>query len=409
MKKKIISTITSILGIALSASPAYAAVPSAGVIRAPLAHSTTPAPGVVVFGHAPASHVGILPTSKINTSNVKISPNASTTTTTTPSSTANPSPMALQTSYMGNTFNTLSSALVFNFAKQQNLSFSNFLQSNSASLSSFLGANASTIKAATTPAQLSSNLLSSNLTMSPLQFSSLPSFSNALTSSNLTPDAVVMKNGAAWASQLASLHMPSLTSPSVVSPNVPATPASALVFGDYLDKSLANMASSFPNVYAQVSKSGIGSPAQMQAWNSSMLSAVGATHTDFNKMLPSPCTASFLSSMGSGSPSSVGACAPCATAGVFMHSKMSNLFNPSSNSASKTPTKSFVPPAAYSALPSWQKGIIQSQNKNLFTQLNNSISNQNSSTLSCSSAKAASGNTVSSTLPGIFSQLLNGK
>lgn len=263
---------------------------------------------------------------------------------------------------------------------------------------------------------LNQQLVSSGQVPNPAQYQSLRAYGAALVGSGAGADAAVASAGAQWAAQIAALHTPAVATPNAPTPTMPTIPQGSLIFGSYLDKAMTAMVSSFPNVYAQVQSSGVGTPQSQADWNTAMQKAFQATQASPTAGFPDPCAGILLQAMGSGavqpSAASSASCpqaSTCIASGLYMHSKMQTLFAPGvtstiPTSAPRSGAGSVMPPASWNQLPAWQRQVILSQNPNLKQALAQSTQAA-SAPSACAGATPALSGALATSLPGIFSHL----
>jgi hypothetical protein len=254
--------------------------------------------------------------------------------------------------------------------------------------------------------KLNSVVLAASPTLSPAGYASLSAYVKGLTANEASSvDAQVTSAAANWAAGLANLRAPALSTPVAGTPSAPAVPPGALMFGNFIDQTEATMAANHPDLYAQISATGLGTPAAQTAWNASMATAAANTTANFSANMPDPCGAALMDTMASGTPqASSAACAPCVVGGMYLHSQMQSLFSPQTSSVTAQSSANLVPPAAWNQLPAWQKGIVTSQNPSLSQALNQNLGGSSAAS-ACVGASGSTSNTLKSTLPGIFANL----
>lgn len=257
---------------------------------------------------------------------------------------------------------------------------------------------------------LNRQLSSAGLTMDTSGLKSLDALATKVAANSATPDGAVTLAGAKWVSELSALHTPSLSTPKASTPNAPGIPKDALPYGLLLNKSLTTMITDFPDMFADAKKSGLGSAAMTKAWNSSMLKAYNSTKTDLSQMLPDKCTGAMLAVMASGNASSAakagaGSCSPsCLTGGMYLHNQAKSLFDPGRGSIVPNPTSPVWSSSTYNQFQGWAKGLALSQNPTLGGTLAQQLTGP-TTTAGCDAASQATTNSLSKTLPGVFSSL----
>lgn len=131
-----------------------------------------------------------------------------------------------------------------------------------------------------------------------------------------------------------------LNTPQIPSAPTPDVDVAALGFGLLTNRSLAAMASEFPDVFASASRNGLGSDESRAAWSQSMQMAFEATEPDLARALPSACLAGMLSVAASGSTGSAeaftGCSGDCQAAGLYLNRKMQGMWNPALSSTQPT-------------------------------------------------------------------------
>lgn len=260
-----------------------------------------------------------------------------------------------------------------------------------------------------TLAQLNATLARSGMTLDVSAYQTLAQLTAGIAAKADTPDGAITLAGAQWAANLAALHTPTLTTPQAGSVSMPQVPAGALMFGLFLNKSITNLVNDHPDVFANVAKSGLGTPAATAAWNASMLSAVGATQTDIAKVLPDQCAGGMLAVMASGNPASAGrfSCGQdCTAGGMYLHQQAQGLFDHSASSTIPDPTRPVWSSNTYAGLQDWQKALIAQQNPSLNSQLSQTLTGSSGV---CATAAQATTGALGSALPGVFGQLAAGK
>ena len=307
-------------------------------------------------------------------------------------------------------YGSLSSAMLDSYAHKQGKAMASFLLGNPGQLSNLTGISSNDPRLSSLINQLGTSASSSDLDKI-LSDNGLTLTSNAYTSVNnaaleinakaKTLDASVVQAGIAWTNNMVSLLAPTLVTPqtpTLDNSQVTGMPSEGLVFGMFTNRALNAFVRQYPDVFSQVSASGVGTAAQMEAWNSAITVAMKASKSDFSKMLPSSCADAFLSGM-SGTSSITGNCSACNTAGLLANSQLQLIFNPKSVLPSSTTNLS---PTDIANLSPVQKAALASQNGDISQLLGSGT------TPSCSGASGAVQSNVDSTLPSVLN-FLGGK
>lgn len=221
-----------------------------------------------------------------------------------------------------------------------------------------------------------------------------------------SPDKVVTQAGANWAQQAQSLRMPALKAPA--SGGAPRVSEEALMFGLFANKSLTALSTDRPDLFAQVQSSGLSNPAAQEAWRRSMLSAHQTTAQPLSSSLSDPCSASFLTAMSTGSSSAarqVGGrdCGSCVATGLAASSYMTRLFDRSGNTTFFDPSDNRIYPQEWTNTKPWAQSLLD---PNGTASRPNPTSRSNALNCSAPSATTDAARTV---LPGVFSQLSQGR
>lgn len=320
-------------------------------------------------------------------------------------------------------YGSLSGALTAFYADQKGQTVSQFISENPAQAAKLLGVQTQqqldelptdqvAVDAATgrtDVAALNRQLAASGLALDTQGYDDLDAAANAVAANASSVDAAVISAGSSWAAQMAGLRTPALTTPNapgVSTKLATAMPKEGLVFGMFLDKSLTAMVTDFPDVFSQVQQTGVGTAASQQAWNTSMQRALTASREDFSTMLPSQCAAGMLSVMASGNAADARKYGDSsgAAAGLYLHSQLSRLFDPASTSTVPNSSDNVMNPTEWNRLQDFQKDMILKQNPDLGASLKENVSG--SAVTGCTTSKAATSGALSTTLPGVFSNLM---
>lgn len=398
---------------------AFLAAATVMAVAAPATAQDTSAPTgsgeQVIVIDTTGSRVGTDPT----TTTVVVQPGGSTPTSTPAAAdTSTTVPADLATMPLEERYHSLSGALVDFYATQAGMSITNFALANPNQIGAIFGVDSAAISGllaeltAGTDADndleaLSVGLDAQGLTLSASSLDELTGRLNQLPSS---ADARVMAAGADWAAKLTELRAPQLTMPGT--PNVPGSAlaqvsATQLSYGRLLNGAMTAMVADFPDLYSQVSATGIATPEFNKAWQTSMLRAYQSSSADFSSMLPDPCSAAMLSVMASGNPAAgknvTGgkSCTPCVATGMYLHGQMSNFFGPTSGLIlDRTGNDSGLSGAQFNQLPPWQRELILDSSPSLSNQLSTELTGGG-----CGAASGATTATLTTTLPGVFGAL----
>lgn len=144
-------------------------------------------------------------------------------------------------------------------------------------------------------------------------------------------DESVTAAGASFAAQMAAVRSPSLDAPATAALSLSDD---SLLFGLVFDRSLTAMVVDQPDLYAQLSSTGMLSPEGQTAWKSSLQAGASIVSADLGGGLLDPCQALMVAAVGTGSASSAraavpgaGSCGSCLTAGLSLNSGFSGLFD----------------------------------------------------------------------------------
>lgn len=402
------------LGVATSATPAVAApsTPSDAPSAVPSAiPSATPTPSAPAVQQLPT--VATIPVAPVTPFSADFS-----------SSVGILGVGGAEMQALADRYSSLSGALVWYYAGQQGLSVGDYLKTNPTQAASLLGLQdpqqlealpedlGKDEEGAADLGALNRQLNAAGLTLDSRNYDDLDEYGTAVASKANSIDAAVISAGATWAQQLGALRTPALTNPTA--PGVNGTPATSmpkegLIFGMFLDRSLTALVSDHPNIFAQVQSSGLGTPESQQAWRSSMQKALAGSQADFSSMLPSQSGAALLSAMASGDPQAaaklgISGQSSCVSAGLYLNSQMARLFSPQTASTLPNSNDSLLSPSEYGNLQDWQKKLLEQQNPNLSTSLQQSLGGGSGPT-GCGAASSATSGALGVTLPGVFANL----
>lgn len=309
-------------------------------------------------------------------------------------------------------YGSLSAAMAQHYAGRQNQAIASYLLGSPGSFGTLAGVSSSEVKSlasalpeGATVEQLDAALSTAGLTLSSNAYSSVSAAAAEVRAKAATLDAAVAQAGIAWAGAMLRLHAPELITPPV--PNIDTSsvtgmPAEGLAFGMFMNRSLNAMVRSFPDVFSQVSASGVGSSAAQTAWNKSMTTAMAASKPDLTKMLPTKCGAAFLGALAGSTGSSPAGCSPCVAAGRLAGSQLDLLFDPSKGSTIPDPSNPALNPSEWSSLTPYQREQLAQQNKSVNDALAGSTSGGSTG---CTAAGSAVQRNVQDVLPDVLDYL----
>jgi hypothetical protein len=289
-------------------------------------------------------------------------------------------------------FSSMSAAMANYYAASKGMALVGYLADNPTSLAKLTGSatNSTLVNSLSnktqTAQELSSMLVSSGISLDMKSWSSVNDAGVDLRSKASSIDAAVISAGLTWANAMLSLKVPTLASPTT--PNIDITkatsmPAEGLVFGMFMNQSLANLIGNFPDVFAQVNSTGIATEKSNLAWQKSMKIAAEASNIDLKRVVGNGlCAASFVDGLTGSSPSG---CSPCAIAGMYGNAQLSLLFNPAAGSKAIDPNNPSVNITEWANLPPSQRAVIVDQNPGLAKNLDQALSGG----ANCSGVKGA--------------------
>ena len=303
-------------------------------------------------------------------------------------------------------YGSLSAAMAENYARNEGLSLKSFMLGKPGAFSDLSGLNPSSITGIRsnnvdiTVNDLDMLLQERGLALSSLAYSSIEKAAFEVRSKSKSYDAAVVQAGMSWADTLYKLNVPTLKypdAPKLDGSVVTSLPSEGLVFGMFTNRALNNFVRDYPDVFSKVSATGIGSDAQLSAWNNSIKQAMTNSRPDLSGMLPGVCGVSFLDGL-SGNSSSEG-CSPCNAAGLLGNAQLSLIFNPSAGSTIGN-NDSTLSPAEWSKLSPKQREAVMSQNPSLASVING-VDGSNG----CGALKPSVQNNISSVLPKVLDYL----
>lgn len=308
-------------------------------------------------------------------------------------------------------YGSLSSSMASMYATRQQQAIGSYLAGGAGKFGSLAGLSAADVKAMSvqlpvnaTAADLDAALASRGLTLSSKAYTDVATAMSEINAKAKSLDATVAQAGIAWAQQLVRLRAPELITPGVPQLDTSAAmsvPTEGLAFGMFMNRSLNAMIMSFPDVFADVSASGIGSKAAQDAWNKSMGTAMKASAPDFTKMLPSKCGGAFLDALGGKTTASSGGCSPCVAAGRLANSQMGLIFDPSKGSTLPDGS-SALNPAEWEKLTPAQREQLIKQNPSIADAIGRS---QATTATGCTAAGSAVSRNVKDVLPDVLKYL----
>lgn len=315
-------------------------------------------------------------------------------------------------------YTSLAAAMTEYYAISKGNTLGQFISQNPETASSLLGISVESLEGLPSDDlnSLNQGLNSKGMTLDTGSYSDLELAKQDISAKGSSLDALIVATGAGYAEQLASLRAPSLNSPTAPGVNTSiatSMPQEGLAFGLFLNKSLTDLVTTSPDVFAQLQAGGLGTPEAQSAWNKSMLNAMSNSSGDLTAMLPSACGGVFLSAMASGDAKSAsksmpagGGCGSCLVSGIYSHGQMSQLFNPAIGTINPMPGSGTVNPSEWSNMSGWQQSAISGQNPDLSSSLDKALGKSTSSTpTGCESSSAAVSSTAGSSLDSTLSFL----
>lgn len=310
------------------------------------------------------------------------------------------------------TYTTMSAALATYYADQANTTLDTFLTQNADHTSLLLGepSNLLDIDIGDTAA-LTERLHTSPTRLGTDNLQQLHTNLQAdLHADQARIENVIAAAGANKANQLSQLRTPTLSQPDNPTPATPTLPQEALAFGLMYDASVTSLIAQHPDVFSQVERSGLASEQAQQAWDQSMLDAFDTTQRDLGSNLTDPCITSALAITASGDPTApqriLGDNADCdgrcQALGMYWNTTMHNLL------ADDSENDPLLPPSNPDNLQPWIADALG----------NHADPDPNTPTLpsqlradtedgGCTGAADPARDALTTTLPGIFSNLQN--
>ena len=310
-------------------------------------------------------------------------------------------------------YGSLAGAMQISYAQNRGMGLASFLAGNPGQLANLTGLTADDPKMKTLLAQLGagssitdldSALSQSGLTLSSNAYRSVSNAALEIRAKASTLDAAVVQAGMSWAATMVSLRAPELaipTAPQLDTTAVTGMPAEGLAFGMFTNRALNAFVRGFPDVFGQVSASGIGSNDQMKAWNSSIKTAMKASSADLSTMLGDGCGSAFLAGLAGNT--YAGSCSPCVAAGRLANGQLQLIFDPSAASVIPNNADNALSPAEWQNLTPAQREALAAQNSSVSSVL--SSATPNTSSTGCSAASSAVKRNVTATVPSILDYL----
>jgi len=302
-------------------------------------------------------------------------------------------------------FDSLAAAMLNFYASSSGSSLQGLLQSNSPQVTNILGSPAAAVQigAVSTTSDLQARMKAAGLGFNFTGMSDMSAFFAEVSAKSSTIDGKVTLFSTDYANALAQMRVPTLSMPTLDASGLPAAGSQvapeSLSFGLFMNSSLTNLVANHPDVFAQVSTSGLGTPAAIAAWKESMLKAGTTIGSDLSR-LPMPCLAEMMQGMASGvAAGSSSSCGSCSIAGSYLHNQAANLLDPNANTT--LPGTSGSSPGQTQP---WLQNELGSANPGLSTQLDQVLA-PNSMIGSCLTSSSAASSALSSALPGLFASL----
>jgi hypothetical protein len=298
-------------------------------------------------------------------------------------------------------FRTLSAALISVYAAASGIDVNAYLAANGPAISAALG----------TPAPATVTALDDTFSERlGTGAGDLNKMLASLSAGANTADGAMTTAAVSLASRLAQVPLDAGASPMA---SLTGAGSDGLMFGMFANRSMANFAGNFPDLFSQVASTGLGTPGGVAAWNASRAAAASSLTADMSGSMLNPCGVSLLGAMASGTVSGVGSqvpgCSPCVTAGAYMHSAMNRLTSPDAYATLQIPNGNLTS-QEWGSLSDWQRNSILAANPGLSNTLAAANSPQlqqqfSSASSACSTAKAGTTNYLSSNLGSMFSRL----
>lgn len=296
-------------------------------------------------------------------------------------------------------FSTLSAALVGEFADRQGVTVETFLAANAMNGPSVLPG----VDGALDVASLDQRLAAGGLSFDGTKVSSLRAWTADLAASPSVDSAVTLL-AAGWAEQALGTAMPKLKGPGSLGQATLSD--ESLLFGLFAKESLTDLVANHPDVFGQVTRTGLGTPAGQQKFRDSMLTTWDRIDGGLGAGLLDGCSAGFMAVMASGDPAAgkIGGsdCGGCAAAGLGANHMMNRLFDfgTGANSTLFQPGDDMLAMQEWVALQDWVAGALVDATP----QIQN-LGNQKLPSGVCDGGAATGA--ISTTLPDLFAGLKN--
>lgn len=316
-------------------------------------------------------------------------------------------------------FTSLAGALLSMQASQAGMTLDSYLKANDLKVAkagrggsqlvkgSLKGQEAVELKG-TTAQELSRELAAAGFGLDTRNYSSLSDMASDVLAKAHTADGAVTVAGAAWVADLKNLRPGKLTKPSVGGAQMPSIPQDALPFGLLLDKSIAGTVLEAPDLFAQVSKSGVGSTELGKVFSKQMLDAWEVNGKSLTDALPSKCTGLMMEMMATGDSKRAAkydGCQPaCVTGGMYLNAQSNRLFTSGTEQIKPNLTDDFWSHETLLQAQDWRVADLMEQNPDLVQSMLSKGTGGSAAAL-CADASRSSKTALQDTLPGIFGQL----
>lgn len=316
-----------------------------------------------------------------------------------------------QMAAMEGRYASMSAAMATYYAANRGVALNAYLGDNPNALKNLLGSDKvltdvlARANQAKSPEELNMILSSSGLGLDVNRWTSLTAANADLQAKAASIDAAVVNAGMNWAAALTQIHIPSVQAPGLPAMSTAlatSMPAEGLAFGLFMNQSLANLISNFPDVFSQVQASGVGSPTAASAWKAAMGAAAAGSYSDLSKVVgTSSCGAAFVDGLTG---KSANGCSPCEIAGMYGNAQMTLIFNPSAGSKAIDPSNPAVSATEWANMTPAQRAAIVAQNPGLAGNVDSALNGTNG----CTSAGPAVQEGASSAVKDVL-DFLNGR
>ena len=308
-------------------------------------------------------------------------------------------------------YSSMTAAMVVYYAANRGQALGAFLTDNPKALANLSGSGAgmtdifNKANQAKTPEELSRILSTSGIGLNVNSWTSLAAANADIKSNASSMDAAVVSAGMSWASALSQIHVPVVQAPGIPDMNTTlatSMPKEGLVFGLFMNQSLANLIGNFPDVFSQVNSTGVASPTASEAWKKAMQAAAAGSYTDLSQVAGgNVCGAAFVDGLTG---NSTKGCSPCAIAGMYGNAQLSLLFNPAAGSKALDPRNPAVSATEWSNLSPAQRSAIVAQNPGIANNVDGALNGNNG----CNSISPAVQTGASTAVKKVL-DFLNGK